>query len=419
MNIHFIGIGGIGMSALAQWCVHRGDSVMGSDSSDSAIIEMLQAKGIEIMIGQKAENITEDIELVVYTEAVSDSNVERQKAQNLHIPQYSYFEYLGKLSENYKTIAVAGTHGKTTTTGLIASGFLSEKFDATVVVGSTLKELGGSNFYPGTNDYFLVEACEYRENFRFLKPEIVLLTGVDYDHVDAFPTRESYIDAFRRFCLSTKTVVFHAEDEGSKEVLSDFQGEKIEIGRGNSGDCPSPLSLNILGDFNQRNAALAVGLGKILKLGNDFETGLESFSGAGRRQELLGEKNGIQIYDDYAHHPTELTALLKGFHQKFSDKKIGLIFEPHQFSRTKMFFEEFKKAFENADEVGLFPIYEARDTEEDKQFSLSAFCDSYDRVRTQKDIDLFLKKFSVGDIVIFAGAGKISSFAREWIGVGA
>ncbi len=370
---------------------------------------MLRKKGIDIILGQTAKNISSDIDVVVYTEAVDSFNAERTEAQKFHIPQYSYFEYLGELSANYHTIAVAGTHGKTTTTGLIASGFQSEKFDATVVVGSTLKELEGSNFHPGTNDYFLVEACEYRENFRFLHPDIVVLTSVDYDHVDAFPTRQSYIDAFKRFCAKAKTVIFHAGDEGVEEVLADYKGEKISVEKAES------LDLNLLGDFNQRNAALALELGKVLKLGSPFKSGLESFSGAGRRQEFLGEKNGIQIYDDYAHHPAELVALLDGFRQKFPDKKIGLIFEPHQFSRTKMFFEDFKKAFSHADEVGLFPIYEARDSEEDKKFTLSAFCESYDRVRTGEDVDAFLKKFSSGDVVIFAGAGKISGFARQWM----
>ncbi|NJP03834.1 hypothetical protein HC823_00975 [Candidatus Gracilibacteria bacterium] len=246
-----------------------------------------------------------------------------------------------------------------------------------------------------------------------MHPDIVILTSVDYDHVDAFPTRKSYIDAFRRFCAKAKTVIFHADDEGAKEVLEGFEGEKIAL----SAMGLNPLSLKILGDFNQRNAALALELGKTLQLGDDFKTGLESFSGAGRKTRTSRRKKWHSDLRGLCASPSGINRIARRISAEISRSKNWA-----DLGTTSIFTDEnvlggFQKAFKHADEVGLFPIYEARDSEEDKQFSLSAFCDAYDRVRTSADVDAFLKKFSAGDVVIFAGAGKISGFAREYLGL--
>lgn len=421
MKIHFIGIGGIGISGLAQLCHHRGDTVQGSDISDSVIFPILRTKNIPLFPQQGAENITKDLDLVVYTEAIPLDNPELLRAKELDLPCKTYFEYLGEISQDYFTVAVAGTHGKTTTTALIAAGCLASEFEATFLVGSTLDEFGGSNFYPAGltsgKPVLIVEACEYRENFRFLDPDIVILTSIEWDHPDYFKSRDQYLDAFRNFIKNTKTVIYHHDDFMALEMLEDFDGERIAVPK--QSDNSLQFLLKIFGEFNERNALLALTLAAKLDMDiENFKEGVGSYRGAGRRQEFLGEQSGVKFYDDYAHHPTEVSRLLQGFRKKFPKAKIGLVYEPHQFSRTKQFFSEFLTAFEYADEVGLWPIYAARDTDEDKKFKLESFIDhnaNLQIVRSVEDIDNFKEKFGKGDVIIFCGAGKISTVAREYL----
>ncbi len=414
MKIHFIGIGGIGTSALAQYCLRRGDSVTGSNQGETEIIPKLREQGMKVMIdGQKTDNIPEVCDLVVYSEAISEENPERQEATKRKITQKSYFESLGEISKDFRTIAVAGTHGKTTTSGMIAAGSLAADFSATFFVGSTLKEFGGSNFHSGTNEYAVIEACEYRENFRFLHPEIIVLTNVEWDHPDYYQTEEQYLKAFQSFLAKAKTVIFHEEDVMATKLLQTLSVEKIPVKR-------TSLDLSVSGDHNQANAALAMQLAKYLELDlENFKQGLEQFTGAGRRQEYLGEKNGVNIFDDYAHHPTEVRATIQAMREKFPESKIVVIFEPHQFSRTRVFLDEFVEALNTADEVGLFPIYEARDSQEDKATvsieSLQEKIAGSVSVKTKEEADQFLQKFEKGDAVVFMGAGRISGFVREFL----
>jgi UDP-N-acetylmuramate--alanine ligase len=414
MNIYFSGIGGIGISALAQFCLNRGDNISGSDIAESVMTRFLAKKGVLINFKQTAENISTNIDLLVYTEAVPVNNPERKRAQELKIPQKSYFEYLGEISRNFRTIAVAGTHGKTTTTGLISAGFLATKVNPTVVVGTVLNLFNGSNFHAGDSEFLIVEACEYRENFRFLNPEIIVLTGIDHDHIDAFPTEESYFLAFEKFIKKAKTVVYHADDENIARVLQNFSGQKIAIQ-----DPAKKLDLKLIGEFNQRNALLAVKLAEVLKLDlKSFTKGLQKFAGAGRRQEFLGEKDGILFYDDYAHHPVEIRELYKGFKEKFRGKKVGMVFEPHQHSRTKELFRDFCQTFANIDKLGIMPIYAARDSIEDKKFTIDNFFrenSEWQKVANFADMQKFLQEFGKNDVVIFCGAGNISDFGRAFL----
>lgn len=443
MKIHFIGIGGIGISALAQFCKTQGHEISGSEIQETGISEILRKQNIEIQIPQRAENVPEDCDLVVYTEAIifcEEENPEFLEAKKRKIPIKSYFEFLGEISQKFRTIAVAGTHGKTTTTGLLTAGFKQANFGASIFVGSKLRELDNSNFSAGTNDFLLVEACEYRNNFQFLCPEIVILTNVELDHVDFYRDENHYFETFAHFCKKAKVVIFHKEDKNAQKVLENFKGQKIAVSSKKIAD----MNLSISGIHNRENAILALACAEYLKENfnfSQFKKGLESFSGAWRRQEFLGEKSlndqdselhKILVFDDYGHHPTEIKATLQSFRERFPDQPIGLIFEPHQFSRTKQFFEEFLSAFELADLTGLFPIYEARDTKEDKEsISIDHFAlknKKFHKIENQIDAQVFAKmllsqglehsKLRLDEIVpvlLFMGAGKIDVFAKNFL----
>ncbi len=416
VKIHFVGIGGIGTSALAQLCFARGDEVSGSDVCETEIFPALRKLNMRLFSDQKAENVPHDIDILVYSEAVPVENPERMRAAELGRKQYSYFAYLGEVAKSYKVIGVAGTHGKTTTTAMIARGCMETRFDPSVIVGTTLKEFDGSNFHLGTDNWLLVEACEYRENFRFLSPEIAILTSVEHDHFDAFPTEESYFSAFERFIKNAKLVLYHEGDLGAERVLSQYKGKRVPVPR--QSEQIWEYILKVHGQYNYDNATLALALANILELDTDaFQSGLGKYIGAGRRQELIGEINGVKIYDDYAHHPSEIRALLQGFRKTFPVAKIGIIFEPHQHSRTAALLSEFVEALSLADEIGLFPIYPARDTDQDKKnMPDSKFRGSLPdavSIDSQEDAQKFIAHFSMGDIIIFCGAGNISPFARN------
>ena len=419
MKLHFVGIGGIGTSGLAQFCAANGDIISGSNLGQNPIFEMLQREGFHNLYDtHDAYNLPTDADLLIYSEAIPETNPERERAKELGIKEKSYFEYLGELSHEYKTIAVAGTHGKTTTTGLITAGFNNCDFDATILVGSTLDILDGKNFKDGNNKFLLVEACEYRDNFKFLKPDILLITNLEWDHADFFKNEEEYFAAFTRLAAKSKNVLYHQGDEAARNLLENIDTNKRPIPQQSANNWEAIL--NVWGTANQQNATLALALAHMLELNLDtFKEGLGHYKGAGRRQEFLGEHQALQVFDDYGHHPTEIRATLEAFRAQFPQSKIGLIYEPHQYSRTRQFFAEFADAFRLADYTALFPIYEARDTEEDKvAVSLEDFVNDNSNLNLVSTIDeaqAFTKKLNNGDILLFMGAGKISQFAHKFI----
>ena len=417
IKIHFIGIGGIGISALAQLCKSRGDLVSGSEIQETGISEILRKQNIEVKIPQKATNIPKNCDLIIYTEAIGADNPELLEAKKQEIPLKSYFEFLGEISTQFRTIAVAGTHGKTTTTGILTAGFLEAGFDPTIFVGSKLNELSGSNFHSGSNDFLLVEACEYRNNFQFLAPEIVLLTNVELDHIDFYQNEAHYFETFQKFCEKAKVVIFHENDQNAATILENFKGLKIAVSPEDISKLPA---LTLSGNHNRENAALAFACAHHLNV-DDFASGSQKFSGAWRRQEYLGNftlnDKKLLVYDDYGHHPTEIVATIQSFREKFPHQKIGLIFEPHQYSRTREFFEAFLEAFKSADLVGIFPIYAARDTDLDKSsISRHHFIkvnENIQKIDTQEDLSIFAKDLQEGDVLLFMGAGKIDTFAHS------
>ena len=414
MNLYFSGIGGIGISALAQYCQTQGHSISGSEISETSITKHLKNLRININTNQESVNITKEIDLFIYTEAVSPNNPERMKASELNIPQKSYFEYLGEITKTKRTIAVAGTHGKTTTVGMIACGLKEAGFDATVFIGSTLPEFNNSNFHAGTNDWLIVEACEYRNNFQYLQPEIIVLTNVEWDHPDHYKSEEEYLQSMENFVLKAEKIITHPQVGISIPSGKLVQTNKTEI-----------PTLSVSGEHNRDNAKLALTLAQELSMITEeaflltaFKIGLSNFAGTARRQEYLGAKKGLHFYDDYGHHPTEITVTLQAIREKHPNSKIGLIFEPHQFSRTRQFFDEFINAFSHADILGLYAIYAARDTAEDleavsRKTLLKSISGNPRAIDTRDSVLKMMNEMETGDVIIFMGAGKISQFARD------
>ncbi len=432
MNIHFIGIGGIGISGLAQLCATRGDTVSGSNKGQNPVFDILKKAGITNIYDQHdPKNIPQNTDLIVYTEAIPTDNVELQYAQKEKIPTKTYFQYLGEISEEYRTIAIAGTHGKTTTTGLIACGFMAADFDSTILVGSTLDAFGGRNFKiinpvafnKDSRPWLLVEACEYRENFKYLKPKILVLTNIEFDHADYFQDEAHYFKAFEDLANRSKMVCYHEQDEAVQAMVQKTTAKPIPIPEQSANSVA--FYLNIFGEANRQNATLALGLAHLLPLRMEvFKLGLGKFKGAGRRQEFLGtvkNKKGakINIFDDYGHHPTEISATIEAFHERFPHTQITLIFEPHQYSRTRIFFDDFVLSLKKADNLGLYPIYEARDSTEDLAAvditDLAKALPNSHLITDIKSVTTLLDKVEDDHICLFMGAGDISDFARDFV----
>lgn len=364
-NVHFIGIGGIGVSAIARMMILEGKNVSGSDTKDSGITDELSLLGATIFMGQSKENIKENVDLVVYTVAVLGDNPEFISAKERGIKCLSYPEVLGLISKNKKTIAVSGTHGKTTTTAMVARIFIDSGKEPTVVVGSKLLEGSDnlrSNFVAGEGEYFIVEACEYRRSFLNIHPTIGVITNIDNDHLDYYKDLEDIQSAFRSFAeLISKegVLICDRSDERLKSVIKgltctiidymDFYDENIEI--------------SVSGEHNRKNAAVAIAVGSVCGIDvSESKKALKEFNGTWRRFENKGKTNsGVFVYDDYGHHPTEVKATLAGAREKFPNKKITVVFQPHLYSRTKLLLGDFAKSFDDADEVLLLPIYAARE----------------------------------------------------------
>jgi UDP-N-acetylmuramate--alanine ligase len=416
MHYHIVGIGGIGVSALAQLLVHQGHSVSGSDQKETKIFEALHTAGIKTMVPQCAANVPNNTDVLIFSAAVPQTNPEREEATRRDIAQVSYFEYLGKITHTKKTIAVTGTHGKTSTVALLSAGMIGANEQPTVVVGTRMKAFGNSNFLAGKNDWLVVEACEYKNNFGPLEPDIVVLTNAELDHPDYYKSLDQYLEHFAHFVRKAKTVICHADDENTEKILSNFEGEIIRV----AAKAADGIKLALPGKHNRSNAALCLAVAQKLNFDeNKFRKGMADFEGAARRLEYLGLKHGVHVYDDYGHHPTEIEATVQSLREKYPNSTIGLVFEPHQFARTKAFFNEFLECFKHADVVGMHPIFAARDTEVDKKaVSIDDFIEkkpSIAAVRTQADARQFSKQLKENDVLIFMGAGNIDAFAHEFM----
>ena len=401
-KVFFVGIGGIGISAIARLMLASGKEVFGSDIGESNITDELKKLGAKIELGQGIELVPKDVGLIVYSIAVPKYDPEFfKKLQSLHIPLRSYPEMLGLLTKDKFTIAIAGTHGKTTTTAMIAKILIDAKKDPTVIVGSLFMD-NQSNLVIGQSNFFVVEACEYERSFLNLKPKILVITNIETDHLDYYKDLADIKSAFTE--LSAQ----------SEKVISDYAKYLEKVPK-----------LLVPGKHNKMNAAAALATADMLGIKDaDAQKSLASFSGTSRRLQKKGEtKGGVVIYDDYAHHPTEIKASLQALRELFpkGSKKITVLFQPHLYSRTKALFDDFAKSFFGVDKVFLLPIYFARE-EKDESISSEKLAEAIcleggdaaafpDFISAEKAVSVL--NFGPNDVFVTMGAGEAYKVADK------
>lgn len=443
-NVHFVGIGGIGISAVARMMISEGKNVTGQDMQEGEIINELRKLNIDIVIGQSFENIPKDTDLIIYTIAIEyydpdlykklknhPNSPEAMNGQRANFQIRSYPEMLGEISKNKYTIAICGTHGKTTTTGMISQILVDAGKNPTVIVGSLLK--GRTNFIKGDpnrtdgRDYFVVEACEYRRSFLNINPKILVITNIDSDHLDYYKDIEDIKNAFREMVMKVPLdgyIICNLNDPNIKEVIKDAKAKIIDWGKYFDND----LKLKIPGIHNKKDAAAAFAAAETLSVPEEkIKKSLSEFAGTWKRFEFKGKlSNGALLYDDYAHHPTEIMATLQGFRELYPKNdgpsadeagwKITVVFQPHLFSRTKLLLDDFAKSFSDADLVLLLPIYYAREVD-DGTISSEILADKINEQTNNtkafpnfEDLEKFLEvrlpEMNDKDIIVTMGAGE-------------
>lgn len=433
-SIYFIGIGGIGMSALAQLLLNQSARVAGSDREAGPVTALLESKDIKVDIGHKKENVPQDTGLLLYSDAVPEDNPERVRARELGISQLSYFEMLGKVSEGKRTVAVAGTHGKTTTTGMLARILRDAGASPTAIVGSIVKDFG-SNYLAGDSDFFIVEACEYRDHLLELSPQVLVITNLEWDHTDYFPSLTALQETFRKAITRVPAdgaIVTNPNDANIAPLLSAAKARIIDYTKEPS------YGLRMPGEFNIENARAAAAAARAVlnsvqhqvlhNVDEIIRKSLAAFQGTWRRFEYKGKTmSGADVYDDYAHHPTAVKKTLEALRAKVKGPpspdasarrgKIIIAFHPHLYSRTRDLLNEFANAFGNADKVLIAPIYAAREVDDGSVSSemlaeriratgtnATAF-DSFDA------IERALGEAGPGDTIMTMGAGDIYKVA--------
>lgn len=446
-KVHFIGIGGISMSAIAFILLKNGFVVSGSDISENENVKELEGKGIKVYIGHKKENIKEDLDIVVYSKAIHDDNEEIIEAKNKNILLMSRSEILGQIMTNYKErICIAGTHGKTTTTSLVAKVLLDKNLDPTINVGGIVDEIGGNSHIGENQNLFVAEACEYTNSFLDFSPTLEVITNIEEDHLDFFKDLDDIRNSFKKFIellpkdgllvINNKIedidylikdkkndikVLTYGDDETAdyyfKNVSYDdkhyqsfdvYYKNKL-IGR---------MRQKLIGRHNVLNFVAALAL--LLNMGLSFDevkNSLADFKGARRRLQVMKIENGITYIDDYAHHPTEIEASLNAL-TELKYKKLYLVFQPHTFTRTKALYSDFVRVLGDNPITILAKIYPAREKDlgiisskdikdgiEKNENNKNNFCEYYDKF---DDIYKFIKEnATTGDLVVTMGAGDI------------
>jgi len=441
-NIFISGIGGIGTSALARFFISRGVTVSGSDGVKSEITEALEKLGVKIYYKQEAASVSPDFDLFVYSAAVPPENPERQKAKELKILQKSYFEVLGEVSREFKTIAVSGTNGKSTTTAMIAGILIDAGIDPTVIVGSQCSKLE-SNFRAGKSDLFVVEACEYRAHMLLLKPQTIVLTNIEEDHLDFYKDLNHIIQTFQQYVNGLRAaddlLVYNSDDVNIRTLKlpkckrisygfipgANVCAENVRKLPGKQmfdviyyGQNIGEFELNVPGNFNIYNALAAIAYCLTLDVPiGKVKQSLREYRGIWRRFEVIRNDN-IALISDYAHHPTAVDGTLRAAREFMPGRRIVAVFQPHQKDRTKKLFNDFVKSFSAADVVVLPEIYDVAGREEvgmqissdDLAKAMKAF-DPKKQIYFTGDLDNTVvevkKLIKDEDVVIVMGAGDV------------
>ena len=440
VHVHFIGIGGISMSGLAEILLSRKFPVSGSDSHESALTDQLAAQGAVVHYPQMAENITDDIDVVVYTAAIHPDNPEFRAAQEKNLPMLTRAQLLGEIMRNYKeAINVSGTHGKTTTTSMITEILLEAHKDPTVSVGGMLKDIGG-NIRVGGQETFVVEACEYTNSFLSFFPNIEVILNVEADHLDFFKDIDDIRHSFKLFAeklpedglLVINKDIKHSEyfTQALKCRVVTFGHEKDADYTANfisydkfahpsytlfyKGEELAQVELGVTGEHNIYNSLAAVAVARSLDI--PMETilrGLKRFTGTDRRFQKKGSVNGFTIIDDYAHHPQEIAATIEAA-KKYPHRKLWIVFQPHTYSRTAALLDDFAGALSQADEIVLADIYAAREkntigisSDDLRKHMLEQNTNVYYIPKFEDIEDFLLQHVEEGDVLITMGAGDI------------
>ncbi len=448
-KIHFIGIGGIGLSAIARLMKESGKEISGSDLSASLMTDKLEKLGVKIFIGQSEENISQDIDLVIHTTAVPKNNIEIEKARKLKIKTITYPESLGLIFNDKYGIAVCGTHGKSSVSAMAGLLLDDVGLDPSIIVGSIVPRYD-SNLRIGKSKYFVVEACEYERSFLNLYPKIIILNNIELDHTDYYKDIDDMRSAFGEFVghlPEDGILIYNGDDKVVSSIkyqvssvvkfglseTNNVRADNIEFGDGevkfnvvyNNKDL-GEFVLKVPGMFNIYNALGVISLGLILEIPVEIiKKSLENYSGIWRRFEIKGEYKRALVISDYAHHPTEVKATIEAAGQFYPDKRIFAVFQPHQHNRTKKLYQDFLNSFDSADVVILSEIFDVAGREESDDQSVSSLDlvndlkKGHKRIFYAKDLEetrkLIDEKIEPGDILLIMGAGDIYKVADELV----
>ena len=452
VGVHLIGVGGCGMRALAHMLIDRGAQVSGSDLCDSGSLLRLRDSGAGVYIGQGPENIPKACRLVVHSAAIHPDNPELLAAKDRDVQLVKYSEMLGQLMDEQEGVAVAGTHGKSTTSAMVAFALCRAGVDPSYIIGATVEQLGGASG-AGTGKHFVAEACEFDRSFLNLRPKLAAILNIEEDHLDCFKDLSAIIEAFRAFAgqvADTGVLIANGEDRNVTEALSHaacevqtfgmtdgctWAGANVTSDRGRArmdvmfdGSLFCHIAMKLPGKHNAYNALAATALLHHAGLaGEQIAKLLGEFEGTRRRMTLKGQARGITVIDDYAHHPTEIQVTLKALRDYYAPKRLWCVFQPHQHSRTRFLLKDFARCFGQADHVLVPEIYFVRDSAREKDCisaedlvaqvgfngGAARYLGSFDEIA-----DTLKKELAPGDLVVTMGAGNIWEVADEivrWI----
>lgn len=448
-SLYFVGIGGISMCCLAELLADAGFRVQGSDRTKSHLTDVLESKGITVHIGQRAQNIPQDVDCAVFTGAIHPDNPEYIAVQERNIPRLTRGELMGQIMKNYRIpIGISGTHGKTTTTSMVSEILLKADTDPTLSVGGILRSIGG-NMRIGGREYFVTEACEYTNSFLSFSPRIGVILNIDEDHLDFFKDLDDIRYSFRRYAQllpADGCLIINGEIPHLEEITQGLECSVITFGVSpacdyhplqttyNQDGCAcfslqgkgrslGQFTLQVPGEHNLYNALAAAALADLLSIDADvIRNGLYGFRGTDRRFEHKGDVGGVTVIDDYAHHPTEIRATLSSA-ANIPHGTLWCVFQPHTYSRTKTFMKEFAQALSLADKVVLTEIFPARETDtlgissRDLQQEIRALGHECFYFSTFDEVENFLLKNCIkGDMLITMGAGDVHKIGENLLG---
>ena len=436
-HVHFVGIGGISMSALANILKSNHVRVTGSDITESPMVKKLKANGIEVDVPHQV-NLIQGADLVVYTAAIAKDNCELVYAKEQNIPCWERPVMLGKIMAHYPiSVGVSGTHGKTTVTSMLSHILLRADSDPTLLIGGELPDIDG-NLRIGKSDYFVTEACEYVDSFLNFHPAFSLILNIEEDHLDYFSGIEQIRQSFRQYAEQTgQTVIANGEDENISKALKgisvpvitfgsgcNYEARDVQMGQATTyklyyeGSEICTVTLPVPGMHNVNNSLAAIACAHLLGIELlDAASYLEDFSGAKRRFEYKGTKDGIEVYDDYAHHPTEIEATLKAASQKQCNT-FWCIFQPHTYTRTKALFDEFAETLSKADKLIITDIYAAREPDTGLVHSsqLAEKIPGAVYLSTFEEVNSYLKENAKkGDLIMTVGAGTVYQIGEQFL----